>query len=86
MNFSSSTTSEDERGGTASRGGSRIAAGLGEGVAGNISRTSIVGGDKPGAVSLATIDVGARVPPALPYDKIVSLPSGDSGIGLIRGR
>ncbi|CAM9968612.1 unnamed protein product [Ectocarpus sp. 8 AP-2014] len=86
MNFSASSTSEDERGGTASRGGSRIVSGLGEGVAGNISRTSIVGGDKPGAVSLATLDVGARVSPALPYGKVVSLPSGGSGIGLIRGR
>ncbi|CAN0113390.1 unnamed protein product [Ectocarpus sp. 6 AP-2014] len=86
MNFSASSMSEDERGGTASRGGSRIVSSLGDGVAGNISRTSIVGGDKPGAVSLATLDVGARVSPALPYGKVVSLPSGGSGIGLIRGR
>ncbi|CAM9802115.1 unnamed protein product [Ectocarpus sp. 13 AM-2016] len=86
MNFSASSTNEDERGGTASRGGSRIVSGLGEGVAGNISRTNIVAGDKPGAVSLATLDVGARVSPALPYGKVVSLPSGGSGIGLIRGR
>lgn len=44
------------------------------------------GGDKPGAASLATLYVGARVSPALPYGKIVSLPAGGGGgMGLVRG-
>lgn len=93
-------TSEDERGGSGSRGGPRnIAMGLGAsagngggggggGHGGSNGRTSLGGGsaEKSGATSLATLDVGARVSPTLPYGKTVSLPPGGSGIGLIGGR
>ena len=43
------------------------------------------GGEKRGA-ALATLDMGARVSPALAYGKIASLPQGDGGIGVMRGR
>lgn len=92
-------TSEDERGGSGSRGAPRsivmgVSAGAGNGGngggghGGSNGRTSLGGGgtEKSGATTLATLDVGARVSPALPYGKSVSLPAGGSGIGLIGGR
>lgn len=92
-------TSEDERGGSGSRGGSRsIAMGLSAGVSngasgggghvGSSGRTSLGGGgaEKSGATALATLEVGARVSPTLPYGKSASLPAGGNGIGLIGGR
>lgn len=92
-------TSEDERGGSGSRGGPRnivmgLSAGAGNGSSGggghsgSNGRASLGGGggEKSGAASLSTLDVGARVAPALPYGKTVSLPAGGSGIGLIGGR
>lgn len=108
MNFCATTTSEDDRGASGSRGGSRniisgLGGGGGTGTGGGVGtsgsgngRASSLGGsgyigggggDKPGAASLATLDVGARVSPGLPYGKIVSLPAGGGGggMGLVRG-
>lgn len=92
-------TSEDERGGSGSRGGPRqivmgLSAGAGNGGSGggghggSNGRTNLGGGgaEKSGATTLATLDVGARVSPASPYGKSVSLPAGGSGIGIIGGR
>lgn len=92
-------TSEDERGTSGSRGGPRnIVMGLGAGAGnggsgggghgGSSGRTSLggSGSEKSGATTLATLDVGARASPALPYGKSVSLPASGSGIGLIGGR
>lgn len=68
-------------GGGSSGGGNGRASSLGGGGHGGGG-----GGDKPGVASLATLDVGARVSPALPYGNVVSLPAGGGGMGLVRGR
>lgn len=84
MNFAS----EDERGGSGSRGGPRnIVTGLGGSVGSGGGGTSGSNGrEKSGVATLATLDVGTRVSPVLPYGKIVSLPTGGGGMGPIRGR
>ncbi len=84
MNFAS----EDERGGSGSRGGARnIVAGLGGSVgSGGGGSSGSNGREKSGAATLATLDVATRASPALSYGKIVSLPAGGGGMGPIRGR
>jgi len=83
MNFAS----EDERGGSGSRGGARnIVAGLGGVGSGGGGSSGSNGREKYGVATLATLDVGTRASPALPYGKIVSLPAAGGGMGPIRGR
>lgn len=89
MTFSTTPASDDERGASGSRSGIRSAgAGLGGSVGGVSGRTTNgggTGGGKPG-VALATLNEGARVSPALSYEKIVFLPAGAGGIGLVKSR
>lgn len=87
MNFSTASASEDERGVTATRSGSRnvgVVVGSGGGVSSRASLGGGTGGGKPGVV-LTMLD-GERASSALSYGRVLSLPPGGSGIGYMRPR
>ena len=84
---SRSALAEGMTGGGGSGGGGGGGSGSNSGAIGSGRKgfSSGNGGEKRGA-ALATLDMGARVSPALAYGKIASLPQGDGGMGVMRGR